>query len=201
MDAMRQASKALKPPATHLLSLRLLWPFLFLLAAFVFFFEFIVDAGGSGGPRSFPAENPSPLASPTPAAGPFPDTSSLPLADVVQVIDGDTISVRLNGETLRLRYAGIDAPGSGEQCFDEAKEVNSQLVDGRAVRLLADKRDAEEADFPLRYVFLEDGRSVEALLLTHGLAPARREGGAYQDYFVRLEKETKASHVGCLWSH
>ena len=201
MDAMRQASKALKPPATHLLSLRLLWPFLILLAAFVFFFEFIVDAGGSGGPRSFPAENPSPLASPTPTAGPFPDTSSLPLANVVQVIDGHTLAVRLDRETLRLRYSGAEAPGPGERCFDEAKEVNSQLVDGRAVRLLADKRDANEADLPLRYVFLEDGRSVEALLLTHGLALARREGGAYQEYFIRLEKEAKADQVGCLWSH
>ena len=197
---MRQASKALKPPVTHLLSLRLLWPFLVLLAAFVFFFEFIAGAGGSGGPRPSPLENPSPVASPTATAGPFPDTSTLPLANVVQVIDGHTLAVRLDRETLRLRYSGAEAPGPGERCFDEAEEVNSQLVEGRAVRLLADTPNAKDAGLLLRYVFLEDGRSVEALLVTHGLALARREGGAYQDYFVRLEEVAQAGKVGCLWS-
>lgn len=48
------------------LQLRVLWPILLLLAAFVIFFEFIADGGGS----AEPLPSPSPVAVPT--ASPFP---------------------------------------------------------------------------------------------------------------------------------
>lgn len=46
--------------------LRLLWPVLLLLAAFVIFFEFIADVGGSAEPQSSPPFQPVPTASPSP---------------------------------------------------------------------------------------------------------------------------------------
>jgi len=44
----------------RILQLRLLWPILLLLVAFVIFFEFIADVGGSAEPLPWPPIQPSP---------------------------------------------------------------------------------------------------------------------------------------------
>ncbi len=49
--------------------LRLLWPLLILLAAFVIFFEFVADVGGSAEPMPSPSPGPLPVATPSPSAG------------------------------------------------------------------------------------------------------------------------------------
>ena len=54
----------------RILQLRLLWPILLLLAAFVIFFEFIADVGGSAEPLPSPPFQPSPTASPSPTEQP-----------------------------------------------------------------------------------------------------------------------------------
>jgi hypothetical protein len=51
----------------RILQLRVLWPILLLLAAFVIFFEFIADVGGSAEPLPSPPIQPSPTASPSPS--------------------------------------------------------------------------------------------------------------------------------------
>ena len=51
----------------RILQLRLLWPVLLLLAAFVIFFQFIADVGGTAEPQSSPSSLPAPTASPSPA--------------------------------------------------------------------------------------------------------------------------------------
>lgn len=58
----------------RILQLRLLWPILLMLAAFVIFFRFIADVGGSAEPRSSPPIQPLPTASPSPdeQSGPGP---------------------------------------------------------------------------------------------------------------------------------
>jgi len=50
----------------RILQLRLLWPILLLLAAFVIFFELIADVGGSAEPLPSPPVQPLPTASPSP---------------------------------------------------------------------------------------------------------------------------------------
>ncbi|MEL7675557.1 MAG: hypothetical protein AAGU78_17610, partial [Chloroflexota bacterium] len=54
-------------------------------------------------------------------------------ASVIRVIDGDTIDVRLGGETYRVRYIGIDTPERDEQCYSEATAANTALVQGQTV--------------------------------------------------------------------
>ena len=51
----------------RILQLRLLWPVLLLLVAFVIFFRFIADVGGSAEPQPSPPMEPLPTASPSPA--------------------------------------------------------------------------------------------------------------------------------------
>ncbi len=50
----------------RILQVRLLWPILLLLAAFVIFFQFIADVGGSAEPQSSPSPQPLPTAAPSP---------------------------------------------------------------------------------------------------------------------------------------
>ena len=54
----------------RILQLRLLWPILLLLVAFVIFFEFIADVGGSAEPLPSPPIQPLPVASHSPTASP-----------------------------------------------------------------------------------------------------------------------------------
>jgi hypothetical protein len=56
----------------RILQLRVLWPVLVLLAAFVIFFELIADVGGSAEPLSSPPFQAIPTASPSPAESPTP---------------------------------------------------------------------------------------------------------------------------------
>lgn len=127
-----------------------------------------------------------------------PQGSVLQSAEVVRVIDGDTIDVRLLGEIERVRYYGIDTPERGEPCFDEATDRNEALA-GEVVQLLPDARERGPFDRLLRYVFTEDGESVDARLIAEGLAHAWTEDGAYRDDLVALEGEARQAGVGCLW--
>ncbi|MCX7828903.1 MAG: thermonuclease family protein [Thermanaerothrix sp.] len=64
---------------------------------------------------------------------------------VVDVLDGDTVRVRLSGEVKTLRYLYIDTPEMhhpqrGEEEFGEAAaEFNRKLVMGRVIRIEFDK--------------------------------------------------------------
>jgi len=128
----------------------------------------------------------------------LPNPASLQQATVLKVIDGDTIDVMLDGEERRVRYYGIDAPENGKKCFEEAKARNSQLL-GTTVRLEPDARNQDEQGRLLRYVFNEDGLSIEAVLISEGLATAWREDGTYRVRFLAMENEAREGNVGCLW--
>lgn len=127
-----------------------------------------------------------------------PDPRLLEEAEVLDVIDGDTIDVRVGGQRERLRYFGVDTPERGDRCYSEATERNEALV-GDTVLLLSDVRDRDPNDRLLRYVFTEAGASVEARLIAEGLGVAWTADGAYRDGLVGLESEARAAEAGCLW--
>lgn len=154
--------------------------------------------GRIGDDREGPDPTPT-LAVALPDLQPSPDAASFQRADVVRVIDGDTIDVRLDGVEERVRYYGIDTPERGERCFVEATERNEALV-GDTVLLLPDARERDTFDRLLRYVFTEDGASVAARLIAEGLSTAWPEDGAYRDELVAFEQEVRALGVGCLWA-
>ncbi|MEX2158585.1 MAG: thermonuclease family protein [Dehalococcoidia bacterium] len=127
-----------------------------------------------------------------------PEAALLERARVVDIIDGDTIDVELDGETERVRYYGIDTPERGEPCFGEASARNESLA-GETVLLLPDARDRDRFDRLLRYVFAEDGASIDARMIAEGYAHAWTEDGAYRDQLIALEADAEAAGVGCLW--
>jgi micrococcal nuclease len=178
----------------------ILWPLLILLAALVGFLQLLTTDGGTAGtatPAPFGSPTPSPE-TPSPTATPHPNWQSLEQARVVEVIDGDTIDVLIDRERQRVRYYGIDAPEEDEKCYQEAKERNRELA-GTTVRLEGDARDKDEQGRLLRYVFTDKGISVDAALVSEGLAKAWREDGRYLTRLTILETHAQQEGIGCLW--
>jgi micrococcal nuclease len=96
-------------------------------------------------------------------------------AEVLRVIDGDTIEVELDGRTEDIRYIGVDTPetvkpGEPVQCFGpEASAFNHELVEDRDVRLEFDRELRDDYGRLLAYVFVGD-RFVNAALIAGGYA-------------------------------
>ena len=126
-------------------------------------------------------------------------TTSAPAMEqalVVRVIDGDTIELQ---DGSHVRYLGIDTPETDEYYFAEATAKNKELVEGKVVYLQKGKRDCDEYDRLLRYVYI-DGVFVNAELVAQGFATAYifDTDEWYSQTLVRLEQYAKMKNRG-LW--
>lgn len=149
-------------------------------------------------PTEEPARPPAGVPLPTPPSGLVP-------AQVVRVVDGDTIHVQIAGREYTVRYIGIDtpetvAPGRPVECYGpEASRRNRELVQGRQVMLEKDVSETDRFGRLLRYVWV-DGQMVNALMVAEGYASAATfpPDVKYAELFVRLEAEARANNRG-LW--
>lgn len=98
---------------------------------------------------------------------------------MVRIVDGDTIHVRIDGRTEKVRY--------------------STLVLGKHVRLELDVRERDRYGRLLAYVWIDDVM-VNAELVRRGYAQVMTvpPNVRYQDLFRRHERETRESGRG-LW--
>lgn len=121
------------------------------------------------------------------------------------VIDGDTIKVRINGTSYRVRILGIDAPElSARECqAQDASRRMQSLVQSRSVSL---RRDPEQPDKDqygrfVRDVVLANGRYAAQALLQDGLAREYVPRGSYakRDAFLAAERSAKNARRG-IWS-
>lgn len=108
----------------------------------------------------------------SPEPGTDPPTTAADGARVVEVVDGDTIRIELDGEQERVRLIGINAPERGECLADAATDRLQELVGGRDVDLLVDRTDRDQYGRLLRHVEVE-GLDVGAELVRDGFALAR----------------------------
>ncbi len=117
---------------------------------------------------------------------------------VVQVIDGDTIDVDLNGQVFRVRYVGVNTPERDETCYRPAVDANRLLVEGKTVRLVRDVSDTDRFGRLLRYVYVGD-LLVNRALVEQGYAEVvlYEPDRAQYDLFRRLEQEARAAGRGC----
>ena len=96
-------------------------------------------------------------------------------ADVLRVVDGDTIEVDIDGTIEDVRYIGVDTPetvkpGTPVECFGkEASDFNHDLVEDRAVRLEFDNELRDDYSRLLAYVYVGD-EFVNAELVAGGYA-------------------------------
>jgi micrococcal nuclease len=137
-----------------------------------------------------------------------PSRTTLGRAQVLRVVDGDTIRVRLDGRTERVRYIGIDTPesvkpGTAVQCFAKrASAANAALVAGRSVRLVADVEERDRYGRLLAYVYREpDGAFVNARLVRDGYARTLTiaPNVAHARELADLARAARQEHRG-LWS-
>jgi micrococcal nuclease len=99
-------------------------------------------------------------------------------AEVVRVVDGDTIVVRVTGGEERVRLIGVDTPESVDprrpvECFgkEAAARTAELLPAGTAVRLERDVEARDRYDRLLAYVYrADDGTFVNRALLEDGYA-------------------------------
>ena len=127
-------------------------------------------------------------------------------AQVVRVIDGDTIIVSIDGIIYTVRYIGIDAPESVtpdkpvEPYGMEASAKNKELVDRKIVLLEKDVSDADQYGRLLRYVYIDDlFINAELVRLGYAQAISYPPDIKYQDRLMNLQREARSESRG-LWS-
>ncbi len=128
---------------------------------------------------------------------------------VVKVIDGDTLTVEINGQNETIRLIGIDTPESVHptkpvECFGvEASNKAKELLNGKMVALESDasQGDRDKYNRLLRYVYLEDGTNFNKLMIREGFAHEYTYNlpYKYQKEFKEAEDIAKANKVG-LWA-
>lgn len=127
---------------------------------------------------------------------------------VVKFDDGDTIAVDMNGHEETVRFIGVDTPETHDprkvvQCFGMAAAAfTKQLIGSQPVRLEADPLSSNRDRYNrlLRYIYLPDGRLVNAEIIKQGY------GFAYtgfpftkSDEFLNYQKQAREQNKG-LWS-
>lgn len=134
-------------------------------------------------------------------------------AQVVRVIDGDTLEVLLgDGAKEKVRYIGVDTPEAkhprvGVECFGrQASAFNESLVLGRTVWLELDVQRRDKYRRLLAYVWLDGdrqkGRMANALLVAEGYAQVSTypPNVKYVELFQRLQGEAIENNKG-LWGN
>lgn len=131
------------------------------------------------------------------------------LYQIVKVIDGDTISVNINGKIEAIRLIGIDSPESVDprkpvQCFGkEASEKAKEVLTGKKVSLEYDPTQGDKDKYKrlLRFVFLEDGTNFNKFMISEGFAHEYTYSTVYkyQTEFRTAEKEARENSKG-LWA-
>jgi len=129
-------------------------------------------------------------------------------AQVVKVVDGDTIDVMLNGVKERVRLLGVNTPETVDprkpvQCFGkEASDFTKTHLNSATVYLESDptQGDRDKYDRLLRYINLADGTSFNLQLISEGYAfeytydlPYK-----YQSQFKAAQVKTREGGLG-LW--
>lgn len=131
---------------------------------------------------------------------------SAELYKVSKVIDGDTITVKIAGETETVRLIGIDAPETGmnAECFAvEATNALKHMLGGDKIRLEKDSTQGERDKYDrlLAYVFTESGVNVSEELIENGFAKEYTYSKTYryQKEFKAAQKRAEGGKVG-LWA-
>jgi endonuclease YncB( thermonuclease family) len=130
----------------------------------------------------------------------LPKDNFLQKGIVTEVIDGDTIIVRLeDGNISSVRYIGIDASERDMQFFTIAYNANADLVLQKEVELFKDVSDTDQYDRLLRYVVV-DNVFINLHLVEMGFARAMQYPPdiACADTLLVAEQGAQASQLG-IW--
>ena len=132
--------------------------------------------------------------------------AELKQAEVVRVIDGDTIEVKLEAGTTDVRYIGIDTPethGKVERYGKEATSYNKALVGDKKVWLEIGVQSTDKYGRLLAYVYLDPAQKsmVNAILAAQGYAEVMTipPNVKFADILKELVRSAREGKRG-LWS-
>ncbi|MEF8799137.1 MAG: thermonuclease family protein [Candidatus Bipolaricaulota bacterium] len=129
--------------------------------------------------------------------------TELKQAEVVGVIDGESIEVRLEGGPTKVRYIGIDTPetqGEVEPYGEKATEYNKALVKDKIVWLEIGEEARDKYGRLLAYVYLDPAKEsmVNAILVAQGYAETLHipPNSKYKEVFSELESTARELGLG-----
>lgn len=134
------------------------------------------------------------------------DTNFIP-AEVIRVVDGDTVKVKVDGKEETVRLLLIDTPETVHpskpvQPFGpEASSFTKELLTGKEIQLEMDIGERDKYGRLLAYVYV-DGNMVNEMLLEKGLARVAyiyEPNTKYVDDFYEIQKQAQQKEVG-IWS-
>lgn len=124
------------------------------------------------------------------------------------VHDGDTISVLMDGEEVKVRFIGVDTPESVhiEETLNTpegviASSFTKELLDGEKVYLVYDMDKEDDYGRKLAYVYMENKEMVNALLLEKGYARCMsiEPNTQFEKEFSNIENSAKKNKAG-FWA-
>jgi len=128
-------------------------------------------------------------------------------AEVVGVIDGDTMRIIVNGKEETVRLLLVDTPETVHptkpvQPFGpEASQYAKEMLTGKEVEIELDVRERDKFGRLLAYLYI-NGQMFNEMLLENGLARVAYvypPNTKYVDRFKEIEKKAKQKEKG-IWS-
>lgn len=129
------------------------------------------------------------------------------VAEVLKVVDGDTLEVSINGDTQQIRLIGIDCPELNTQYGIQSKSFTSDKLLNTIIYLEKDNQDKDKYNRMLRYVWTKKSNKENAItemfnaqLLEKGYANVMNipPNTKYKEQFLNIEKEAQENKLG-IW--
>ena len=122
-------------------------------------------------------------------------------ATVIRVVDGDTLVVSLGqGEPVRVRVIGYDAPETNQPFGDAATKFVKALLEGREVLLESDVQALDRYGRRLFHVWLQPTLLSELMLLAGlGQQMTIPPNVKHSDFLTQAQKKGREIGLG-IWS-
>lgn len=136
------------------------------------------------------------------------DVPARELFEVVKVIDGDTVTLKMGEKNETVRLIGIDTPETndvrtGVQCFGAEATSYMKKIIGKRVALEKDAGQGERDKYDrlLAYLFAENGMHLNKKMIEEGYAYEYTydEAYKYQKEYKAVEAAAKEAERG-LWA-
>ena len=122
------------------------------------------------------------------------------VADLVSVIDGDTLYIEVDRRIEKIRLIGIDTPEVGECYYQEAKEALINIFPNSVVIYQFDISAIDKYDRWLVYLYTANNIPVNEYLVSMGFADVMTipPNTKNADRYIQLRDQAKEDKLG-MW--